>query len=427
MHRVLGLLAAIALLGLAAPAAAQDLAVRAQSAAADLNAVCSEDNGRLWGVSLCGPLLVVDPATREVWANQADAQGNLSPSGAGWRGVLAPETMIANTSVTWSGVRWIMLIHVPEDATERRVLVAHEAWHRIQARLGLPQQPSDCAHLASERGRYWLRLEMRALASALRSSGLGRSRAVTDALMLRAARLAEFPGAAAQEAALDRNEGLAAYTGVALGAERPNAYAAATLDRFDSHQAFTRAYAYATGPAYGLLLDQDRRSGPWRANLGEAAPADALAQVARVPWDDAARLASAVERYGGAAVAAEERERAVAEASRIAALRARYSGPRLVLPLSAQASSSFNPNQITPLAELGRHFGVYEAQDVWGVLTAETGALVAADYSQLTVAEPGPDGLSGPGWRLRLAPGYRITEPDPSGRRGIEQILPPAP
>lgn len=91
---------------------------------------------------------------------------------------------------------------------------------------------------------------MRALASALRSRGSARHRSAREALMFRAARPAAFPAGAAGEAALDRNEGLASYTGVKLGAgDGADMFAARTLDDYDSHDAYARAYAYATCPA----------------------------------------------------------------------------------------------------------------------------------------------------------------------------------
>ena len=47
----------------------------------EAHALCSRDNGRLWGVSLCGPMLFVDRQTRAVVANQADREGILTKSG----------------------------------------------------------------------------------------------------------------------------------------------------------------------------------------------------------------------------------------------------------------------------------------------------------------------------------------------------------
>lgn len=416
------LLLGAALLCLASPASAQHDPL-APLAARDLQQICLGDAGRLWGLSLCGPLIVANPQTREVWASEADHGGLLTPTGGGgYVGVLPAGVPIANTRVDWSGLVWTMIVApLPDDDLARRVLLGHEAWHRIQARLGFEMSNPANAHLESERGRYFMRLEMRALATALRSRGVARRRAATDAVLLRAARHRWFPAAATEEIALDRNEGLASYTGVRLGAgEQAEAYALRTLDSFDHHEALARAYAYATGPAYGLLLDQFRPN--WRNQLGGGGPAEALAGVLRPGTPDNRRIGDIAARYEGQAIAAQERQRAEAATARIAALRARYTeGPRLLLPL-AQMQMEFDPNTVTPVEGLGTIYQTLTLRDRWGELRAENGALIGADFGSLTAAAPGDDGLSGPGWRLTLAPGWRIGPPDGAGLRRAELI-----
>jgi hypothetical protein len=421
--RIAGALLVAGLLSFAAPAAAQD-ALLAPAAAAELREMCEADRGRLWSVSLCGPLIIVDPATRSVWASQADGAGALRASGAGWTGALPEGVPVANTSVEWAGARWIMVIGpLPEDATERRVLVAHEAWHRVQGAIGLASQSSDCIHLETERARYLLRLEFRALATAMRSRGSARRRAAREALMFRMARLAAFPAAAAQEAALDRNEGLASYTGVKLGAgEDADMYAARTLDQYDRHEAYARAYAYASGPAYGLLLDQYRPD--WRIALAGSAPADLLAAVVRARAADPSRLGRAAQRYGGQSIAAEERQRAEAQRARLAELRARFSqGPRLEIGLG-QIQFEFDPLTVSPVEGLGSVYRTMTLRDRWGELRATEGALISADFTRLTVAQPGPDGRSGPGWTLALNPGFTTSRPD---AEGVVRVIPAPP
>lgn len=413
MGKLLSALAAACAL-ITTPALAQD----GPQAAAELSEMCYADARALWGVSLCGPLLIVDPATRAVWASEADREGVLAAQGLGWVGVLPPGVGVANTAVDWAGVRWAMVLSpLPTDATERRVLLAHEAWHRIQPQLGFEAQSPANAHLASERGRTLLRLEMRALATALRSSGTGQRRAVQDALLLRAARHAAFPQARDQENGLDRNEGLANYTGVRLGAPNPLQYAIRTLDEFDAHEALSRAYATATGPAYGLLLDHYRPR--WRSELAGGTPADTLAGIIRPDTPTPRAVTRASASYGGPQVAAEERARAEAEATRLEALRAAYAGPRLELALS-QPRFEFNPNQITPIEGLGSHYQTLTLRDTWGELRADAGALIGPDFRSAIAAAPGPDGRAGPGWRLILAPGWTVA---PTGN-GVWRIMP---
>lgn len=385
-------------------------------AAAELQALCIADNGTLWGVSLCGPLIVVDPSTRAAWATRADSEGVLRPGadGGGWTGILPAGTPVANTSVEWGGVRWIMVLApLPEAEIDRRVLLAHEAWHRIQEQIGLPAQPGDALHLDSQEGRTLMRLEMRALATALLSNGHSRRRAIQDALHFRAFRLSQFPDTSAAEASLDRNEGLAAYTGVKLAVRtNPDLFAARTLDEYDRHDALGRTYAYATGPAYGLLLDAVQPS--WRTQLQNRSPADLLAAASSLNQPSSAAIRTASQRYAGDAIAQEESARGQLQQARIEELRARFNGARIELPLG-QAQMEFDPNQIIPIPGLGQYYHRLTLRDVWGEFVALEGALISPDFSRLLASGPGLDGLSGIGWDLRMAPGFEMAPADDSG------------
>lgn len=410
----------------AAPAAAQDNRLQSM-AAAEFQRICRADASQLWGADLCGPLLIVDGATREAWATRRDNDGALSatPSG-GWVGTLPEGVPVANTTVDWAGVRWIMVVGpLPEDVTTRRVLVTHEAWHRIQNSIGLPMQDASPAHLESERGRYFLRLELRALSTAMLSSQRARRDAVQDALAFRLARHAAFPEAAAQEASLDRNEGLASYTGVKLGAgDDANLYAARTLNTFDHHDAYARSYAYASGPAYGLLLDQYEPA--WRAALGNWAPADMLAGQLRVRPLSSRNLQRRTERYGGPQIAAEERSRAAAHQARIDGILAKYRDGRVLrLPLR-QFQFEFDPNAVTPVPGLGQYYEQMVLRDAWGEVRATQGAVITEDFQSVMLAEPRPaaSGIEGPGWTVTVrADGAHLLPPEfaplPSGATPI--------
>lgn len=410
----------------ASPASAQDYRLQA-AAAAELQQMCAADASQLWNASLCGPLIVVDGQTRQAWATQRDNQNVLTLTpGGGWIGVLPQGVPVANTTVDWGGVRWIMVVGpLPEDATSRRVLLAHEAWHRVQSSIGLPIQNVNAAHLETERGRYLMRLELRALSTAMLSNGRARREAAKDALAFRMARLASFPEAAAAESGLDRNEGLASYTGVRLGAaEQAHLFAARTLTTYDEHQALARSYAYASGPAYGLLLDEFQRN--WRTGLAAWAPADLLVSPLRARALNARSLADRAERYGGPDIAAQERTRAETRRRLVAELTARFSGARLELPLG-QMQFEFDPGQVTPVEGLGTVYQRLVLRDAWGEFRAAEGALMSPNFNLLTASAPNPDGLSGPGWTLALAPGYRMGFPDARGVIRPELSPPPPP
>lgn len=410
----------------ASPALAQDYRLQA-TAASELQQMCAADAGQLWTTSLCGPLIVVDGRTRQAWATQRDNTGLLTLTpGGGWVGVLPAGVPIANTTVEWSGVRWIMVVGpLPEDATARRVLVAHEAWHRVQGSINLPLQNTNAVHLETERGRYLMRLELRALATAMLSNGRARRNAAKDALAFRMARLASFLEAPAAESALDRNEGLASYTGVRLGAgDEAPLFAARTLNFYDQHDALARSYAYASGPAYGLLLDDFVPN--WRASLAAWAPADLLVSPLRARQLNTRDLGRRAERYGGADIAAQERTRAENQRRLIAELTARFSGARLELPL-VQMQFEFDPGQVTPVEGLGTVYQSLVLRDAWGELRATEGALISSTFQLLTLSRPNPGGLTGPGWILSLAPGYRMGTSDAQGVLRPELIPAPPP
>jgi hypothetical protein len=65
----------------------------------DARIASEEDGGRLWGRPLYGPIIFVDPQTRQAVANQQDASGVLKPAGVGvFAGTLPKEVVIANTA-----------------------------------------------------------------------------------------------------------------------------------------------------------------------------------------------------------------------------------------------------------------------------------------------------------------------------------------
>src|SRR5713226_8552469 len=125
----------LAMLG-AFRAAAQNAAIGAGLARqyfAEAKALSERDNGTLWKVPLCGPLLFVDYSTRYAVANQADTEGKLKPFDGVFAGTAPPELGVANTAMKWAGVEWTMVIWpLPEYKQPRMRLMMHECFHRVQ-------------------------------------------------------------------------------------------------------------------------------------------------------------------------------------------------------------------------------------------------------------------------------------------------------
>jgi hypothetical protein len=385
---------------------------------AEFAAICKDAGERLWGVTLCGRLLLVDGRTRTAFATQPDPAGKFEKQDGLFRGPLPPDMLIANTSVRWSGEEWAMvMLPLPLDRFQRLRLLAHESFHRVQPALGLRAADTPSAHLEDESGRLWLRLELRALAEALRTQGAQSRRAAKDALLFRAARQQLHPGAEKLEATLEIQEGLAEYTGTiaALGATDESVVRVArAVEDAEDQRAFARSFAYATGPALGLLLD---RFGPgWRKGLTKETNLAALlakAVGATISGGVLPLAEARAQRFGFRALAADEHSRAARTDVLLASYRKRFlEGPVLAFPRTEELNRSFNPNNLVPLGEHGTVYPTGTFASRWGKLVVDdVGALLAPDNESLRVVAPvniDARPLLGPGWRLELAPGWTI-------------------
>jgi hypothetical protein len=374
----------------------------------------AQDGGDLWGKPLSGPLLLVDSETRFVVANQADTEGLLKSQDEVWIGVLPVEEGIANTSYSWAGVRWTRLMWpLPTDRDHRRALMAHEMWHRIQDDLGFPAANPSCSHLDSRHGRTWLQLEWRALRKALLSP-TERHQAAADAVCFRVFRRAQLDDQArADEVALEMNEGLAEYTGMRLAYGRGASMVKPAVDKsyqIAGQESYVRSFAYATGPAYGILLDE--LSPGWREHLGpEDDLALMLADTLKLEGDLQSKAMSRAESYDLDSIEKAEAEREKHRQQLLASLRQRFiEGPVLLIPLR-NMQVNFNPNNLQPLDDLGTVYPTMRVSDDWGILSVTGGALLSKSWQQITVPAPvDPDQrpLQGDGWTLDLAEGVRV-------------------
>ncbi|HEX8881136.1 MAG TPA: hypothetical protein VF749_13945, partial [Candidatus Acidoferrum sp.] len=264
---VIGILVAGCAVRMAAQTPAIDTA-KARQYFAEAKALSEKDNGALWNVPLCGPLLFVDYGTRYAVANQADREGKLKPLDGAFVGTAPPELGVANTATKWAGVEWTMVMWpVPQYKQPRMRLMLHECFHRVQAQIGLEGNDAQNGHLDSLEGRIWLQMEWRALEHAFWEQSEERKRDVADAVYFRNYRRSLFPAAEANENALEMNEGMAEYTGFKLSTSSAEEYAvivAAWLRAAPTRTpSYGRSFAYTSGPAYGGLLDLANKN--WRA------------------------------------------------------------------------------------------------------------------------------------------------------------------
>src|SRR5882672_9634572 len=372
----------LALLGTATAAEAQVQPELAQRWFEEATKLCERDAGRLWGVSLCGPMVIFDQPTRTRATSQPEPEGPV-PRFPG----------VVDGPVTWGRVRWFAWAWsmLPEkDADVRQQVLLHGLFHRIQPELGLMTEDGFNEHLDTLEGRVWMQLEWRALRLAVESSGSRRVDAIADALAFRRERRRRFPGAADNERREEIREGLASYTGIAAWANSPadaHRAAASALAGGESQPAFVGNFEAASGPGYGVLLD-DLLPG-WRRQVrGTSDLGDMLASATnRPPTTD---VAVAAARYDAPTLRTAEEARDRTQQLRVGELRRRFvEGPVLTMPAAGSGTSDTTGSVGIPGSGTV-FFRNFTLAAQWGRLNADDGVLRAADGATLSVPVTGP-------------------------------------
>jgi len=382
--------------------------------------ISEADGGRLWGLELYGPMLFVDRKTRFLVANRQNGSGTLRRQRDLFVGKLDEKISIANTSFSWHGEDWMMILwgSLSDDPHKRNRLIMHELWHCVQSELGFPGVPSHNSHLNEMKGRFLIRMEWRALARALKSSGEQRREAAGDAVLFRRLRRHYFPGADSTENSFEMHEGLAEYTGqrlCGLPLDEISKQLAGKLLSSPRKLSYVNSFAYNSGAAYGILLDCT--GADWRSGL---APGDNFGKILEdhygmdVPREIEPAARKRFPVYSGEELLEEETELEKERTARINRYRQLYvDGPVLILP-NAGMKLSYDPRRIYDLGEHGTVYAYAIAIADWGRLTAEEGLLRSPDWSSITVSAKSITGfekniINGLGWRLELSSGWEIS------------------
>ena len=317
----------------------------------------------------------------------------------------------------------------------------HEVFHREQEALGLRQIDALNNQLDMRPGRTWLRLEYRALARALESlPDLATVRHHAEsALLFRAKRRSLYPGSDSLEATLEIQEGLPEYTGQRLAMELTGegpARVAKYVRDYENTPTFVRAFAYGTGPALGVLLDQF--SPNWRDSVRTTRDLGLLLARAinfQRPRNLAVAARARAQEYGWEEVDRSEAARDSARAPAMREYRARLAdGPTITLTQSRDSLSwSYDPTELVGFDLSSAVYPSGNFSAAWGKLTVDHGGvLVQNDFSRIRVGAPqtpiapATREIKGDGWTLTLNPGW-VLRRDPSRVGSYIMVSAPAP
>ncbi len=373
----------------------------------------------LWNRDMYGPILLVNPESRQIYANFPDGGGGLKRVGNIYCGTLPLDINIANTMVHWNGRNWAMvMLPLPGNKKDRINLLAHELFHVTQLSLGFRGYSPDNSQLDDKNGRILMRLEVEALRKALEStSSYDMKRHLTSALVFREYRYTLFPEAKITENLLELNEGLAEYTGLMVSnrARDELMYHFETgLNQFVRFPTFVRSFAYETIPIYGYLLQQSERY--WNKKVTpQTNLADLFTQDfgLTLPSDLPSAERSLEDMYDGRLIRAEETNRETTRRQQVEKYRKAFvDQPHLEIRME-RMHISFDPRNVIPLDDKGNVYPTLRITDNWGILDVQSGALLSPRWDKVTLSAPTQiDGgnVSGDGWKLQLDRAYTLVE-----------------
>ena len=385
----------------------------------DVDSLLKIDNGKFWGKGLYGPMIFVEPKTRLFYSNENNSTNEFEKFGIIYRDTLHKDLNIANTAIDWNDKRWSMvMLPLPKDQISTNNLIIHELFHRLQPQIGFENlQEMDNGHLDTYEGRLFLKLELQALEKALSTNdSIERLEHIQNALTFRNKRYKSTDIKKAENS-LELNEGLAEYTAIMLSgrkADEMKTHLSKSKTDFYTNPSFVRSFAYQTIPYYGYLLFF-KKSNWHREMTKETNLTDYFNNAFNVKIPKKESIENIVKEfdYNFQQIQKEEAEREKLRIEKIVNLKAQFlEKPALVISFQ-NMNISFDPRNLIPIEDFGTVYPNCRVTDNWGVLEVENGALLASDWSKITVTAPtniSDKIVSGDGWKLELNANWKVVK-----------------
>ncbi|MFO7851120.1 MAG: hypothetical protein ACQERS_02920 [Bacteroidota bacterium] len=385
----------------------------------EVEKLCNEDDGKLWGENLYGPIMFIDTRTRKLYANIQDKEGLLKARDNIYTGTYPREEVI-NYAQEFGGTLYAMA-PLPREEDYYRITsrCLHGLFHCFQARKNIDTQDYNTSHMTDRTARLWLKMEWKSLERAIRTNGETRKQAVRDALVFRSARRELYPKYVKEENKFENYEGLASFTYMMLGTESRDDYLKKLMDYYHmiyDFRSYTFSYGFVHGNLYAHLLNEtgfDFSSINSRDfDLGESLKERYDISLPEVSRDIAGSLAFS---YDVDLVKEEERKREEQLREGLRRRTAQFTEKPVVLLELESPNFLFEAEDTDPVDTLGTIYQTIRVSDNWGKLAVEEGGcLVSPNLKFLRVpaknVEQEKHHITGEGWHIVLNNNWELVK-----------------
>ncbi len=385
----------------------------------EVEKLCNNDDGDLWGENLYGPILLIDTRTRKLYSNVQDNEGILKPREDIFTGTYPREEVI-NYAKEFGGTLYAMA-PIPEEEDYYRITsrCIHGLFHCFQINKNIDTPEYNTSHMGERTARLWLKMEWKALERAIRTTGETRKQAVRDALVFRSARRELYPKYIEEENKFENYEGLASFTYMMLSTESRDEYLKRLLEyyhRIYDFRSYTFSYGFVHGNLYAHLLNEtgfDFSSIESRnIDLGSILMKRYDISLPEISRDIAGSLAFS---YDVDLVNEEERQREEQLTEGLRRRTAQFTEKPVVLLELESPNFAFEAEDTDPVDTLGTIYQTIRVSDNWGKLAVEKGGcLVSPNLKFLRVpaknVEKEKQHITGDGWHIVLNNNWELVK-----------------
>ena len=370
----------------------------AKSYFAELDSLCSIDNGELWGMNLYGPTMLVNPETRLIIANRQDKSSSFVEHDGVFVGHFPEDMNIANTFIDWQGEPWTMVMWNAlsmDDKFARNKLLMHESWHRIQKEIDIQPITTNNTHLDELQGSILLKLEFMALQRGLIVTDSTKIHEhLKNAYILRKFRQTLFPGN--NENMFELHEGMPEYTGFKLCGLHDSVASKVVTKQLHlalEKDGLANSFAYLSGPAYGYIFD--KLSIKWILKVRQGADlqqiVSSIIQSEDIPSDSSSLkmlVSEIVKTYDAQLFIESETKKFEAQQKLVAEYKQKImESSHLIIP-NSNVNMSYNPQEKLIGVENGVIYKTARLTAEWGILEVRNGIFRSNDWQNFIIPSP---------------------------------------